>query len=323
MEARSPKGYGAQSQQYGKGAADIAMPPLDEVSPIERLTNPNAVAQHSSAERQAAFNNVPDELPEDVQQEMNNHSLQESDPDEVEQEKEYEEEEPVVQTKQIAKQKTKSDNFAELRNARERAEADKARAEAERNALMSQLLELQAKFQTRDKVKEQEPEDYEINIADDDLVAGKDMRKVDSRTKALEKRLAQYEAQAKESAAESRVRSKCPDLDQVVTDENIYMLRQNYPEVAQSLASSPDNWDKLASVYTMIKTLGIHKTKSYESDKMKALNNVKKPRPVNSVSPQQGESPLSNVNAFVTDYKMTKDAKAASWKEMQDAMKKA
>ena len=321
----SKKGF-----QYGKSNQnpEIAMPSEGEVSAIEKLTNPGAYPQSAPAAQSpvSAFGAVPEDIPEETRQAMNSMMQEEEEvedqEEEVEEEQEEEIEEEVVAypVKKVSKIKTKEDNFAELRNARERAEREKQKVEQERDAFMSQMLALQAQVNATKK-KEEPQEDYDIHGSDEDLAAVKDVRKADARTRALEKKIAQMEAQSREAAAEARVRSRCPDIDSVVNDENIYLLRQNYPDVAQSLATAPDSWDKLASVYTMIKTLGIHKTKAYESDKMKAVNNVKKPRPMASISPQQAETPLSKANAFVTDYKMSKEAKENAWKEMKESMK--
>jgi hypothetical protein len=304
-----------KSFQYGKSNANpkIAMPSEGEISAIDRLTTPGNQESVSVAPagQQSVFASVPAELPEETRQYIES-TRQEEDTEELDEIGEAEEIEEVVQP--AVKVKEGANSFSELRNAKEKAER-------ERDALMAQWLASQQQNQPKKSVEIEE--DYDINIGDDDLADGKVVRKVDARTRALEKKLAQMEAQSREMAAESRVRAKCPDIDSIVTDENIYLLRQNYPEVAQSLAVAPDNWDKLASVYTMIKTLGIHKTRSYESDKVAAVKNIKKPRPMASISPQQGESPLSGVNAFVTDFKMTKEAQKNTWKEMQEAMKKS
>ena len=56
-----------------------------------------------------------------------------------------------------------------------------------------------------------------------------------------------------------------------------------------------------------------------EADKRKAQENSAKPRPMASVSPQQGESPLSHANAFANG--LTPELQKQLWKEMQDAKK--
>jgi hypothetical protein len=67
-----------------------------------------------------------------------------------------------------------------------------------------------------------------------------------------------------------------------------------------------------------MKTFGIHKD-IYESDRLKALKNSQKPRPLASVSPQQGDGPLSKANAFANG--MTAELKEQLRKEMYAARK--
>ena len=223
----------------------IEMPPLDEINAVT-----NALANDASPNIHAktVFNNVPDELPEETSEMM--------------QRQDSIEEESIDQEVEVAPvqaaQKTKSDNFAELRKAREAAERKAERIERENEILREQM------YSRKVAPAKEEIEDFDFSLADDDLSTGKDMRQVYAKTKVLEKRI-------KDMQEESRIRARYPDLDSVVTDENIYLLRQQEPEIAASLNLAPDSWDKLAAVYTMIKKTGIHKTHAYDSDKIKAV----------------------------------------------------
>ncbi len=277
----------------------IEMPPLEDMDKVtQALSNESAPNIQS---REVAFNNVPDELPEEVAQEM---EVVDNQP----QEEEFVE---VEEAKPVKQFKNKEDNFAELRKAREAAERKAEKLEREREMLMEQLYNQSPKAS-----KKQVEEEYDFNLADDDLSTGKDMRHVYAKTKALEQKLRNMQEEA-------RIRAKYPDLDQVVTDENIYLLRTKEPEIAQSLNMAPDSWDKLAAVYTMIKKTGIHKVHNYDSQKIQAATNVAKPKPLASISPQTADTPLSRANAFAADRKMSKESAANTWREMQAAMKQA
>ena len=283
----------------------IEMPPLEEINQVtQSLANDSA--PNIQNKEQTVFNNVPDELPEETLEAMNEHSVSEhSSEDNAEVSEEFEEESP----KPVKQVKNKEDNFAELRKAREAAERKAEKLEREREMLMEQLLS------QKPKASKREPEDeYDFNLADDDLSTGKDMRHVYAKTKALELKL-------KNMQEEARIRAKYPDLDQVVTDENIYLLRTQEPEIANSLNMAPDSWDKLAAVYTMIKKTGIHKVHNYDSQKIQAATNASKPKPLASIAPQTADTPLSRANAFAADRKMSKETAANTWREMQAAMK--
>ena len=102
--------------------------------------------------------------------------------------------------------------------------------------------------------------------------------------------------------------------------ENVEILRERFPEIAQTLSDTPDIYNKAAAAYSVIKNFGIHKdTAPYENDRAKAVANLQKPRPLTSVSPQQGDSPLSRANAFANG--MTDELKEQLRKEMYTARK--
>jgi hypothetical protein len=273
----------------------IAMPPLEEIEAVtQSLGNHSAP---SIQKEEVAFNNVPDELPEEVLEMMDEQSVVDNQP-----QVEESVEEEVEQPKPVKQVKNREDNFAELRKAREAAERRAEKLEREREFLLEQMYEQKGK-------KSAKPEPEYDTAADDDLSTIKDVRNL--------------QKQIRDMKEEARIRAKYPDLDQVVTDENIYLLRTKEPEIAQSLNMAPDSWDKLAAVYTMIKKIGIHKTNAYDSQKIQAATNIAKPKPLASIAPQTADTPLSKANAFANDRKMSKETMANTWREMQEAIKRA
>ena len=61
------------------------------------------------------------------------------------------------------------------------------------------------------------------------------------------------------------------------------------------------------------------KPDNYKTDRELAQKNASKPKPLASVSPQQGDSPLSRANAFANG--LTNELKAQLRKEMEEARK--
>jgi hypothetical protein len=96
-------------------------------------------------------------------------------------------------------------------------------------------------------------------------------------------------------------------------------LRAAYPEVAATINSSSDLYNQASSAYTLIKKLGIHNPDAYKAEKAIVQENAAKPRPTASLSPQTGDSPLSNANAFANG--LTDDVKKQLYREMLDSMK--
>jgi hypothetical protein len=86
-----------------------------------------------------------------------------------------------------------------------------------------------------------------------------------------------------------------------MTYENIAKLRELKPEIASSLHQSKDLYTKASATYTILKELGIYQEDIPNPEAQKIQQNSMKPRPVGSVSPQRGESPLSQANAFSGD----------------------
>jgi hypothetical protein len=66
--------------------------------------------------------------------------------------------------------------------------------------------------------------------------------------------------------------------------------------------------------YKMIKLLNIHRDTSYDADKLKAQQNLAKPKSLSSIAPQKSESPLSHANAFANG--LTPELKDQLVKEM-------
>lgn len=219
-------------------------------------------------------------------------------------------------------------SWRELREKAKRGEkAEKERDEAlrtlqyiEQEALRYQQQQLQQQ-QAKQPVQ---PEEDDFDIADDDLVEGKHLkrlveRRVDRKFKKLEETIQKQQKYTRETAVESQLRRKYDDLDQVLTHDNIAALRELEPEISASLATVTDLKTQAISTYKIIKKMGIYKPDHYAADRNTAQRNVNKPRSLHSVGPQQGNSPLSQANAFANG--LTPELKRKLYKEMQEKAK--
>lgn len=215
----------------------------------------------------------------------------------------------------VRQERPQDRNWRELRERADRSE--RLEREAERLYRENEALRA-AKYQ-----QPQQQEDDEVNLAPDDIAEGKHLnkvgKKVDREIRKLQEELNQYKQQTAAAVMEAKVKSKYPDFDSVVSDENIARLRENHPELAQTLSASTDLYSTAVSAYTLIKRLGIYQERGYDHEKAIAQKNAAKPRPLASVSPQQGETPLTRANAFA--HGLTTDLKEQLWKEMQAAKK--
>ena len=190
----------------------------------------------------------------------------------------------------------------------------KERDEMARRLAAYESNQQQQRYEQPKQAIEEEPE---FNINDDDLVEGKHLQQYVKKMKKLEAQLYQQQAVNTAAMAQAQLRTKFPDFDRVVNEDNIEQLKYAYPELANTLNSSTDLYSTAVSAYTMIKNLGIAPKEDYMAQKAQAQKNAAKPKPLASVSPQQGDSPLSKANAFANG--LTEDLKKQMIKEMNEA----
>lgn len=206
-------------------------------------------------------------------------------------------------------QQEETDRERNLRRMREQLQ----QAQRERDEALRYAQEMKAR---------EEQEDLEFNVAPDEILEGRHAAKLQKKFKRHEELMRQQQQQMQALIIESKLKASYPDFDHVVTKENIEVLSAQYPEIAQTIHSSPDLYNKAASAYTIIKNLNLaNNTQSYyQKEKEIAHRNAAKPKPLAAIAPQQGNTPLSRVNDFGPD--LTPDAKKAIYKEMQDIIRR-
>ena len=193
-----------------------------------------------------------------------------------------------------------SRNFKEMR-------IDRARLERE-------LAETRAQLAQRQQPAAQQPaaqqpanqQDSDNNTyEDDDLIEGKQLKR---EVAAIKKQLQQAEYARKIQNDEARLNSRYSDFGSVVNADTIAVLRDEDPDFAESVAmSSASLYSRGASTYKRIKELGLYVEPSVKVDIKRTQKNIAKPRSVNSIAPQHGDSPLSQANLFANG--LTEDVK--------------
>lgn len=287
-----------QAMAKGKKTPEIEMPPLQqELHPVAQKI------QEPTHDGQSEYQTHP-ELQKSLHPESNG-----PEQEEISQEVEVEPE-----PKPIVKETRNESNIRSLREKAERAD----RAERERDELLKRIQEMESYRQSAPQQQSQQQEESEdLNIDPDSLVEGKHLKRYDKKFKEMQDKLRSYEQQSSITNIDMRLKAKYPDLDKVVSQDNLLALRQDYPELAATLNANTDLYSKAVSAYTLIKKLGIDVEDTFVEDKIKAQKNAAKPRPLASVSPQQAESPLSRANAFANG--LTEDLKEQLRKEMYES----
>lgn len=215
-------------------------------------------------------------------------------------------EEPQQEQVTEKKESAQSSRFKVLREARERAER-------ERDELKARIEQLEIQHQQPQKDTSYE-EDF--SIGPDDLVEGKHLSRYEKQIQTMKKELDTYKQQTTSSMVETRLRTEFPDFDTVVNRENIEILTAQNPHLAATINASSDLYSKAAAAYTMIKTLGIHNEQEFVEDKIKAHENLSKPRTVSSISKNSpDDSPLSQANAFAN--RMSDEEKRERYERMK------
>lgn len=235
------------------------------------------------------------------------HSLQEEVVNEAQTNEEITQETNTGKVAQPTKQEWEERNMAALR--------EKAlRAERERDEALRYAREIEAKTQ-----KQPVEEDDDFSLGADEIAEGKHLTKVQKKIKALENKIEKYERQSQTTSVESKIRYNYPDFESVVSASNLEQLRNTYPELAQTIHSSTDEYSRAAAAYTLIKKLGINGADSYDAEKQRIATNAAKPRPLASIPAASNPGgALAQANGFD---KLSKDQMASYWKEMEEARK--
>lgn len=216
-------------------------------------------------------------------------------------------EEPLI--RRIADKPTPQESFNELKRA-------KTRAERERDEALARLQAYESL-----KTKPSEPdEDLNVQLGDNEYAEGKHIQKLIKKVSKIEQQNREAQQKAYEIAAEARLKVQYPDIDRILSSDNIASLRNKYPELAVTLNANTDFYNKAVATYTMIKTMGIageNELQTFNENKIKA--NMAKPRTLSALPVQKAESPLGRVNAFAEG--LTPELEKALRKEMIESMR--
>ena len=168
----------------------------------------------------------------------------------------------------------------------------------------------------REKSQPQEEDDL-AKLADDDIVTAKQAKSLAQKMarQAAEEAIREREA----STVDERLKNRFPDYDNVVTQDNIDLLKQQDPELAMSLYALAQNpYEQAVAAYKMLKRTGIGDMAKNQPQKAKALENSRKPVSVQSVTKS---SAIGEVHKFENG--LTPELKKQLWQEMQQAIKLA
>ena len=215
------------------------------------------------------------------------------------------------------RESSKEMNFRALREKAAQLERERNEALQRIEALERAVKQTQQSTPTTPSFDE---EDEGIDINPDDYAEGKHVAKLQKQIRKITNELKSYKTQSETMLVEQRLKMQYPDFDAIVTKENLDSLRLTYPELYQTLSTSNNIYNAGVSAYTMLKRLGIAADEQAFMEKQQLLKNSTKPRSLNTVAPQTGDSPLSKANAFASG--LTEDLRKKLYEEMILASKK-
>ena len=167
-------------------------------------------------------------------------------------------------------QRNEQINFKALRQA-------KKRAEKERDELAKKIEELS-------NAKQNEVSD---DIYEDDI------SKTRKEIQELKQQWQQQQNQVKARTIEEKLKSEFPDLETVVNEDNIEVLKARDPNFAKIINRAPNDPDELyhraVAAYTLIKKYGIYVKDDHKKDREKVAKNMAKPRPASAASSSTSE----------------------------------
>jgi hypothetical protein len=204
---------------------------------------------------------------------------------------------------------------------KETAQERKQRNDAEynwaetRRKMQEQERRIQEQSEMIQKLQPQKTEDDDLErLADDDIVTKGQVKKLATK---MAREIAQEIIRQREAATvDERLANKFTDYSEIVTKENIELLKQNEPELALSLAHNPDPYAQGVAVYKILKRINGDQVPMKNVEKKKALENSQKPVSVNAATKT---SAIGNAHLFENG--LTPELKAQLWKEMQQASK--
>lgn len=196
------------------------------------------------------------------------------------------------QQEEVGAETIESINFRKMREDRERDREARIRAEYEVEKMREYISNLNA------QQSKKEEEDTEI---DDDYVDYKDFKEVKKKQEEQSRRYEQALSNQERQLAQMQLLSEFKDYHNIVTEENINMLEKRHPEVAPAILNATSEYNCGKAAYLFIKKF-LKEDRELAHTNNTAQKNLAKPMPAVSVSPQESNSPLNEVNNYVKDY---------------------
>jgi len=190
------------------------------------------------------------------------------------------------------------------REAAEKRAAEAAEKAEAMKAAMEALLSRQAPQHQPANEYGYQPEETEEQRID---------KRVAMALAAKEQEYARQREEQERQQYPQKLQQNYPDLNQVVSQENLDYLDYHYPEVSRPLQRLQDGYDKWSDIYHAVKKFVPNHTGA-RKDAARAESNFQKPKSMSAPGMQQPESqPGSNI--------LTEEKRQANWARMQKLLR--
>lgn len=214
----------------------------------------------------------------------------------------------VAQAPVVTKKETQKE--FNIRMLREQKEAAERRAQDAENALKQrQQWEAQQQYKQPNYNQHQQQTNDEITIADEELIDGRQLKKILAQAEQRNnERIQRISQEAAAMAAATRLKTQFTDFDRVVSTDAIKDLATIYPEEYQAALATKDVYAAGKTMYNMIKNFGIldmhdapvvqQKQNTYQDQDRRIQNNLARPRTAAKVGMQADGSTLGQLGDY-------------------------
>lgn len=137
---------------------------------------------------------------------------------------------------------------------------------------------------------------------DDDDIYTDNVSKTQKELNELKQQWSLYQNQTVAHSIEQKLKTDFPDLELVVNEANIEVLKARDPHFAKITAkvmSDPnDLYNRAISAYALIKKYGIYVEDKYAKDRERVQKNLAKPRPASTAVSGEGSAGLADFAEF-------------------------
>ena len=193
-------------------------------------------------------------------------------------------------------------SWKELRaQAEEGKKTKKELAEAYR--LLQMMQQQQQQYKQPQAPAPVEEEEFDFNsLPDEEYTDNKQLKKILKQQqkyyKKLEDNFQKSQKQTYLTSVESRIRSEFPDFNEVVSADNVEVLKEKRPSIFKSLSYNPDTYEQAVGAYEAIKEFGIYKPNNYQREEYQMAKNLNKPKASSSIGTQKKKSALDDISRY-------------------------